>query len=128
MKSKSIAFGAALVVASFLNFGAQAAADEIRIVVSSIAAPTTASAVPEIAGPSDKFNLEERVARLFRSPEAKPTLPADGSIDDEADGANIDTFKVAAIPEFAPWAMILAGFVGLGLAGHRRKTHERFLA
>ena len=59
-------------------------------------------------------------AQLYTGPEGSPVfLPGVYSMYNDLTG-NTDIVTLTAVPEISTWAMILAGFVGLGFAGIRR--------
>jgi hypothetical protein len=58
-------------------------------------------------------------AQLYTGPEGSPTfLPGAYSMHNDLTG-NTDIVTLTAVPELSTWAMFLAGFAGLGIAGLR---------
>jgi hypothetical protein len=76
-------------------------------------------------GLSDGLSYVDQGAQLFSGPLSNPTLLAGVYIENNGENGNIDRIGVASIPEIATWAMMLAGFSGIGLAGHHHRVHAR---
>jgi hypothetical protein len=76
-------------------------------------------------GLSDRLTYADHGAQLFSGPVSNPTLLTGVFIEENADSGNIDRIEVASIPEFATWAMMLAGFAGIAMAGHHHKLYAR---
>lgn len=155
MRSKSTVFGAALAAAGVLNGGAQAAVNVSGVddPMSAVAMNVTPDGLSrdgvsvgarkhltigvEVGdtyvfrdiggggGISEALFHDDLGVLQFRGPPSRPTFLTGVSIEDKAENVNINAVKVAPIPELATWAMFLAGFVGLGLAGCVHKDHAR---
>jgi hypothetical protein len=74
-------------------------------------------------GLSDSGNLYkfsgDAGAQLYIGPVSSPTLRVGRFVFANANDGNIDMIAVVGIPEIATWAMMVAGFGALALAGYR---------
>jgi len=66
-----------------------------------------------------------QVTETFVAQAATPLVFA-GTILDGDHSSGIDNISISAVPEPSTWAMMILGFLGVGLAAHRRKKRFAF--
>jgi len=112
-------------IAGNFNYGPSFHADVNNLTFYNIGAGS--SGLPGVANLFDYEGIVDIFGpKLYSGPEAKPTmLTGIFTTHDYYSGANY-TLKVAAVPEAATWAMMLAGFGLVGCALRARRTSVRY--